>query len=101
MSNIIFKKSMALIGIGVLFLMVGAVYGLLSGDRLFVVMSAVIFSVNVYKVFELRKIVRENKYIVYQANVWKQNITLWASTGYIRLKAMMALWRYLFQSRLS
>lgn len=64
MNNIIFKKSMALIGIGVLFLIVGAVYGLLSGDGLFVVMSAVIFAVNVYKVFELRKIVRENKYIV-------------------------------------
>lgn len=64
MNNIIFKKSMALIGIGVLFLIVGAVYGLLSGDRVFVVMSAVIFAVNVYKVFELRKIVRENKYTV-------------------------------------
>ena len=55
---------MALIGIGVLFLTVGAVYGLLSGDGVFVVMSTVIFAVNVYKVFELRKIVRENKYIV-------------------------------------
>ena len=56
MNNIIFKKSMALIGIGVLFLIVGAVYGLLSGDGLFAVMSAVIFAVNIYKVFELRKI---------------------------------------------
>lgn len=64
MSNIIFKKSMALIGIGVLILIVGAVYGLLSGDRLFVIMSAVIFSVNVYKVFELRKIEKENKYTI-------------------------------------
>ena len=64
MNNIIFKKSMALIGIGVLFLIVGAVYGLLSGDGLFIGMSTVIFAVNVYKVFELRKIVRENKYIV-------------------------------------
>lgn len=64
MNNIIFKKSMALIGIGVLFLIVGAVYGLLSGDRVFVVMSAVIFAVNVYKVFELRKIEKENKYTV-------------------------------------
>lgn len=64
MNNIIFKKSMALIGIGVLFLIVGAVYGLLSEDRLFVVMSMVIFSVNVYKVFELRKIEKENKYTV-------------------------------------
>ena len=64
MSNIIFKKSMVLIGIGVLFLIVGAVYGLLSEDRLFVVMSTVIFSVNVYKVFELRKIEKENKYTV-------------------------------------
>ena len=64
MNNIIFKKSMALIGIGVLFLIVGAVYGLLSGDGLFVVMSAVIFAVNIYKVFELRKIEKENKYTV-------------------------------------
>ena len=64
MNNIIFKKSMALIGIGVLFLIVGAVYGLLSGDGVFVVMSAVIFAVNIYKVFELRKIERENKYTV-------------------------------------
>ena len=63
MSNIIFKKSMALIGIGVLFLIVGTVYGLFSGDRLFVIMSTVIFSVNVYKAFELRKIEKENKYI--------------------------------------
>lgn len=63
MNNILFKKSMALIGIGVLFLIVGAVYGLLSGDGVFVVMSTVIFAVNIYKVFELRKIERENKYI--------------------------------------
>lgn len=64
MNNIIFKKSMALIGIGVLSLIVGAVYGLLSGDGLFAVMSAVIFAVNIYKVFELRKIEKENKYTV-------------------------------------
>lgn len=64
MNNIIFKKSMALIGIGVLFLIVGAVYGLLSGDGVFVVMSTVIFAVNIYKVFELRKIEKENKYTI-------------------------------------
>lgn len=64
MSNIILKKSAALLGIGIIFLTVGIAYGVLTGDKLFVIMSIIICAVNSYKVFELKRIEHNKEYDV-------------------------------------
>lgn len=64
MSNIILKKSAVLLGIGIIFLSIGIAYGVLTGDRLFVIMSIIICAVNLYKVFELKRIEHKKEYDV-------------------------------------
>lgn len=64
MKSIIFKKILTLLAVCILFLTVGTVYGILTRDKLFIVMSVIIAVVNFYKIIALRRIEREEKYYV-------------------------------------
>ena len=60
MKSIIFKKILTLLAVCILFLTVGTVYGILTRDKLFIVMSVIISVVNFYKIIAF------SVYIVYQ-----------------------------------
>lgn len=63
MRDITVRKTIILSAIGILCLFFGIVYGIITKDRLLIIMSAVIFCINLYKVIELRKIEKDNKYV--------------------------------------
>lgn len=64
MREIIFRKTLTLSVIGILCLIVGLSYGIVTKDKLFIVMSLIIFVVNIYKILELHRIVKKGKYMV-------------------------------------
>lgn len=64
MKEIVFRKTLILSAIGLLCLIFGTVYGVVSKDRVLIIMSVAICVVNLYKIVEIRKIENENKYIV-------------------------------------
>lgn len=63
MRDITVRKTIILSAIGILCLLFGIVYGIITKDRLLIIMSAVIFCINLYKVIELRKIEKDKKYV--------------------------------------
>lgn len=64
MRDITVRKTLTLSAIGILCLIFGVVYGIMTKDRLLIIMSAVICCINLYKVVELRKIEKDNKYVI-------------------------------------
>lgn len=64
MRDITVRKTLTLSAIGILCLIFGVVYGMMTKDRLLIIMSTVICCINLYKVGELRKIEKDNKYVI-------------------------------------
>lgn len=64
MKEIVIRKTIILSVIGVMFFIIGIVYGILSNDRAIMVMSGVICIATIWKVVVLHKIHKENDYTV-------------------------------------
>lgn len=64
MREIVMRKSILLSAIGIICLALGTTYGLMTKDKIMVIMSIIIFAVNIYKIFELNKIEKKKEYIV-------------------------------------
>ena len=64
MNNIVLKRIFTLIAINILCIVVGVAYGVHTGDKMLIVMSIIICVVNLYKIYELRRIQKKNKYII-------------------------------------
>ena len=64
MKNIVIKRIIILAGISILCFVVGIAYAVATGDKMFTMMSVIICAVNLYKIWDLNKIEKENKYIV-------------------------------------
>ena len=64
MKNILLRRIIALSAINILCFVVGIAYGLATGDRLLMMMSIIICAVNTYKMCDLKRIEKNNKYII-------------------------------------
>ena len=64
MKNIILKRTITLAAISTLCLVVGIAYGIASGDKILMIMSVIICSVNLYKIWDIRRIEKKNKYVL-------------------------------------
>lgn len=63
MKNIILKKIIILSLVSLVCITIGVTYGIITNDRVFVIMSSLIGVVNVYKIWDLHKIGKDKKYI--------------------------------------
>ena len=62
MRDIVIKKTIVLSAIAIMCLVVGLAYGVAAQDRILMIMSGIICTVNVYKIYELFQIFKkENK----------------------------------------
>lgn len=64
MRDIIIRKTLSLSAIGIMCLIVGIAYGIATKDRTLMIMSLIICMVNIYKVFEIHRINKQNKFTV-------------------------------------
>lgn len=64
MKNIVLRRILTLAVICTLCFVVGIAYGIATGDKMLMIMSGIICAVNVYKILDLRRIEKKNKYIV-------------------------------------
>ena len=64
MKNIVLRRILTLAVISTLCFVVGIAYGIATGDKMLMIMSVIICIVNVYKILNLRRIEKKNKYIV-------------------------------------
>ena len=65
MKDIVLKRTITLVAIGVLCLLVGLAYGINADDKMFIGMSIILCGVNLYKVWDIRRIEKKNKYITF------------------------------------
>ena len=64
MKNIVLRRIIALSAISILCFVVGIAYGIATGDRFLMMMSIIICAVNTYKMCDLKRIEKNNKYII-------------------------------------
>ena len=64
MKNIVLRKIIGLTVISVLCLIVGIAYMVSQGDKTLIIMSIIICSVNMYKIWDIRQIEKTNKFFV-------------------------------------
>ena len=64
MEEIVQRKTLTLSLVSAMCLLIGVIYGIATKDRVLIIMSLVICAINVYKIFELRKIEKEGNYTV-------------------------------------
>lgn len=64
MRDIVIKKTIVLSAIAIMCLVVGLAYGVAAQDRILMIMSGIICTVNVYKIYELFQIFKKEKYTV-------------------------------------
>ena len=64
MKNIVLRRILTLAAISILCFAVGIAYGIATGDKMLMMMSVIICVVNLYKIWDLKRIEKKNKYIV-------------------------------------
>ena len=64
MRDIIIRKTLTLSAVGLICLIVGMTYGIITKDKMLMLMSVIICIANMYKVFELQRIKKQKKYTV-------------------------------------
>ena len=64
MKNIVLRRIITLSAISILCFVVGIAYGIATGDRLLMMMSVIICIVNGYKMWDLKRTEKNNKYII-------------------------------------
>ncbi len=64
MKNIVLRRMLTLSAISVLCFAVGIAYGIATGDKMLMMMSVIICVVNVYKIWDLKRIEKKTMYIV-------------------------------------
>ena len=64
MKDVVIRKSIILSAIAAICIIAGTAYGIVIKDKIIVVMSFIICTVNIYKVFELNRIEKDHNYIV-------------------------------------
>lgn len=64
MKNIVLRRMLTLSTISVLCFAVGIAYGIATGDKMLMMMSVIICVVNVYKIWDLKRIEKKTMYIV-------------------------------------
>ncbi|MBR6646976.1 MAG: hypothetical protein IKL09_05615 [Clostridia bacterium] len=76
MRNIILRRIITLSAISILCFVVGIAYGIATGDKILMMMSAVICVVNVYKIWDLKRIEKKNKYIILSGKCMESSYNL-------------------------
>lgn len=64
MKNIVLRRILTLAVISTLCFVVGIAYGVATGDKMLMAMSIIICAVNLYKIWDLKRIEKKNKYIM-------------------------------------
>lgn len=64
MKNIVLRRILTLAVISTLCFVVGIAYGIATGDKMLMAMSIIICVVNLYKIWDLKRIEKKNKYIM-------------------------------------
>ena len=64
MKNIVLRRIITLGVISALCFVVGIAYGIATGDKMLIMMSVTICAVNLYKIWDLKRIEKKNKYII-------------------------------------
>lgn len=64
MKNIVLRRIITLGVISALCFVVGIAYGIATGDKMLIMMSVIICIVNLYKIWDLKRIEKKNKYII-------------------------------------
>ena len=62
MKNIVLRRILTLAVISTLCFVVGIAYGVATGDKMLMAMSIIICVVNLYKIWDLKRIEKKNKY---------------------------------------
>ena len=64
MKNIVLKRMLILTAISIMCLVAGIAYGVANDDKMLMVMSIIICAVNLYKIWDLKRIETKNRYIM-------------------------------------
>ena len=66
MRNIVLRRTLILSVVSSMCFTVGIAYGITTGDKTLMIMSLIICIVNIYKIWDLKRIEKKNKYIIIQ-----------------------------------
>ncbi len=87
MKDIIHKKTILLSAISIMCVIVGIAYGIKSKDKILMIMSVIICGVNIFKIFELRNIYNQNKYMIISGRCLE---SIYKITGNYRLYRILS-----------
>lgn len=76
MKNIVLRRIITLSAISILCFVVGIAYGIATGDRLLMMMSVIICIVNGYKMWDLKRTEKNNKYIILSGKCMESSCNL-------------------------